>query len=522
MDSRNEKTAGPEHVSSGAFQRLEERLHYQSALLASMPDALITTDLQHRIQYWNAAAQALYGWTAEEVLGRKIGECVPDEYSQSTRRKILNQVVKRGYWKGEIYQYCRDGTKVPVFSAISKLNDRQGQLTGYIIVNHAIIKRKTVEDALQKTRDDLAVLYEVSAVASRALDLDTLLSESLSRTLRGMQAEAGAIFLREEAESVSVGPALHLSAWQGIPEKDLAEFSSILLAEAGLMAWALEQQKPLLIPGASDDPRVPAALRGRDARSFLLAPLHAGGETLGIILVVRIRDNPFTPEEVALLDSIADQVAISIRNDRLRKQTVVLEERQKLARELHDSIAQSLYGLVNLAEAGQAQLEAGETNLLTHTLVRVTETGRQVIKEMRRYIHQLRPSVLKEEGLIAALQLRLDAVEGRSGVQTHLFADEDLDLPFPVEEAFYWIAQEALNNILKHTNARTITITIGRRGKEMVLEVVDDGRGFDPQTVDHCGMGLKNMRDRTEELGGRMSIDSRPGEGTRIRVALKI
>jgi signal transduction histidine kinase len=145
----------------------------------------------------------------------------------------------------------------------------------------------------------------------------------------------------------------------------------------------------------------------------------------------------------------------------------------------------------------------------------------QSLKEMRLLIYELRPPVLEEEGLVGALQQRLDAVEGRTGMETRLLVDGEGQLAAPVEEALYRIASEALNNTLKHAAATSVTVRIRINDQRAELEIVDDGRGFDPGAItDQGGMGLVTMRERTERLGGTLTILSAPGEGTRVKVIL--
>jgi signal transduction histidine kinase len=132
---------------------------------------------------------------------------------------------------------------------------------------------------------------------------------------------------------------------------------------------------------------------------------------------------------------------------------------------------------------------------------------------MRLFIHQLRLPELEQAGLIDALELRLAAVEGRSDVKAQLVADQDIRLPLSIEMAFYHIAQEALNNSLKHAQAAHVTVTLQRSPAGVVLEVVDDGRGFDPGQAGQGGMGLGNMQARAREIGACLEILSQPGQG---------
>jgi signal transduction histidine kinase len=142
---------------------------------------------------------------------------------------------------------------------------------------------------------------------------------------------------------------------------------------------------------------------------------------------------------------------------------------------------------------------------------------------MRLLVYQLRPLVLKREGLVGALQQRLDAVEKRAGVDARLLVEGSVELPAEVEEGLYRIAQEALNNALKHAAPTSVTVRIRTDARGVMLEVSDDGRGFDPEGVsDEGGMGLANMRERAERLGGSLVVLSAPGEGTTVRLSLEV
>jgi len=150
------------------------------------------------------------------------------------------------------------------------------------------------------------------------------------------------------------------------------------------------------------------------------------------------------------------------------------------------------------------------------------EISQQALKEMRLLVYELRPLVLRREGLAGALQQRLDAVEKRAGVDARLLVDGEVELPASVEEALYRIAQEALNNALKHAGASNVTVYVRGHNGNVELEVVDDGAGFGLSAAsEDGGLGLTSMRERTETIGGELKVVSAPGEGTRVRVSLE-
>jgi signal transduction histidine kinase len=247
---------------------------------------------------------------------------------------------------------------------------------------------------------------------------------------------------------------------------------------------------------------------------------------LGVLGVVGARGRQFDAAEVSLLSSIADQVGVAVENARLYRQAeqlAVLRERERLARELHDSVTQSLYSLHLLSEAGRQLAAAGDLDRVGGYLERLGDISQQALKEMRLLVYELRPLVLKREGLVGALQQRLDAVEKRAGVVARLLIEGEVELPASVEEGLYRIAQEALNNILKHAGATSVTVTVRSEGDRVELEIADNGTGFDlDATIDHGGMGLVSMRERAEKMGGSFAVLSVPAGGTKVRVNVEV
>ncbi|MBN2001924.1 MAG: GAF domain-containing protein [Anaerolineae bacterium] len=375
----------------------------------------------------------------------------------------------------------------------------------------------TLEQRVTERTHDLMALYQVSAVTSQDLALPALLAELLSRTTAAVSGSGGGVYLLE-------GGALQLAAHKGIPAAMLSSLASFS-PDNSLLRWVIEQREPLLIPDMSADARAPEALRRAGGLTLILLPLQAGGQIMGILGLVRPAGQTFNLEAIALLSSIADQMGQAVESDRLHhlaRQASVLEERQRIARDLHDSVTQSLYGLATLTEAGQAQLESDAGDAVGRTLAHIGETTRQALREMRLFIHQLRPPELESEGLVGALHQRLAAVEGRSNIRARLLVDEAVpaSLPAAAQEAFYRIANEALNNALRHARATEVTLYLRHADGRSNLEIVDDGCGFDPQTQSKGGMGLRNMREYAAQVGGALRITSAPGAGTRVEVTL--
>jgi signal transduction histidine kinase len=368
-----------------------------------------------------------------------------------------------------------------------------------------------------RTRE-LSALYDVTAIANEFLDLDAVLERSLERVLAAMGAHIGVIYLLDEARET-----LHVAAQQGVPP-DLVTPMEAVAVGSGLAGWVIEHNEPLAVPDVATDPRAFRMVHMGDHHAYVGAPLRVRGQTLGVISVLRESQQPLKVEDVALLTSIADHAGVVIENVRLHRraeQAAVRVERERLARELHDSVTQSLYSLILFAGAGRDATGSGGLELAAQHLVRIEEIAQQALKEMRLLVYELRPLALERGGLVEALRHRLEAVEGRAGVEAHLLAEQDVELVAPVEETLYYIAQEALNNALKHAAANSVTVRVAVQDGRVTLEVLDDGLGFDPESVRHGGgLGLIGMRERVKEWGGSLQVISAPGEGTRVCVTL--
>jgi len=192
------------------------------------------------------------------------------------------------------------------------------------------------------------------------------------------------------------------------------------------------------------------------------------------------------------------------------------KERNRLARELHDSVAQTLYGLTLQSEAAARELKNGQTDRAAEQLREIRDSAQQSLQETRLLIFELRPPILEQEGLAAALRNRLESVESRSGLKAQILLEDVKQLPAGIEAGLYGIANEALNNILKHAHASEIKVILKKESNKTVLEIQDNGVGFDVNAM-YGGMGLGGMKERAEQFGGELQIQSGTN-GTTIRV----
>lgn len=260
--------------------------------------------------------------------------------------------------------------------------------------------------------------------------------------------------------------------------------------------------------------------------ALLTVPLVIKEEFYGNMGFYYNDDRQFSEEDVRLGLSFGNQAALAIENARLRvqaEQAAILQERSRLARDLHDSVTQLLYSLTLLVEAGRRLAQSGDWARVDEALARLSQISQQAFKEMRLLVYELRPLALKRAGLVRALQQRLDTVERRAGIEATLTVDGNVELPARLEEELYHIAQEALNNALKHAAATTIAVCIVTDERRIALEIRDDGKGLDLSAVStEGGIGLSSMRERAEKLGGALTITSMPGQGTTVTVTVNL
>jgi signal transduction histidine kinase len=232
----------------------------------------------------------------------------------------------------------------------------------------------------------------------------------------------------------------------------------------------------------------------------------------------------FTDRDAELATFFANQAAAAIENARLYEQTreyAVIEERNRLARELHDSVTQSLFSVSLLSEAALSLLDR-DPSKARERLERANELAQGALAEMRALIFQLRPMTLQEEGLLSAIKKHLAAVHSRHGRVVQLqVTGTPRRLPTEVEDAAFRIVQESLNNVVKHANAQHAQVELQYEPDRLRLCTSDDGVGFEVAgSRRKRTLGMASMRERAESIGGRLEVESAPGRGTRVTAEL--
>jgi signal transduction histidine kinase len=355
-------------------------------------------------------------------------------------------------------------------------------------------------------------LQQVTTALLHKLELDDVLEIVCSHAQQFTDALGSTVFLVEDDGWL----------WRALSTGEAPPISDRIPVQGSLTGAAVLRNEPVLIN--APDSAAKQLCWGPELVTLLAVPLRVPEGVIGALSVVN-KPGGFTGEDMRIISRFADQAAIAIENARLAQQVehlAVMEERQRLARELHDSVTQALYSVTLHSEAAVRLLNAGKSAAAVEYVRDLRITAQQALREMRLLIFELRPPILEQEGLVAALQARLDAVEGRAGLQTELRVHGEEELHYTVAEELYRIAQEALNNVLKHAHARHVTLQIICKEATCCLEVSDDGMGFDcAATLQHDGWGLQGMQERARRVGAEFTISSTPGQGTTVRVLVK-
>jgi signal transduction histidine kinase len=316
---------------------------------------------------------------------------------------------------------------------------------------------------------------------------------------------------------------LHLRASAGDTDL-LAPARDSFHSGEGITGVAFQTRAVTTVADAGQDDRYAeqAWALEHGVKAVAVVPLVRGEGAAGVISVGRREDRPFTGEEIDLLLSFAQHAAIAIENARLferDRELSVVEERNRLARDLHDSVTQTLFSVVLTAEAASTLLERDGAAARAQ-LDRLQELSRDALREMRSLIFELRPADLAADGLVATLRKHCEVLQRVRKIDIAVDVDGERPLPEDVEQELFRVAQEALNNALKHADAKEIRIGLIMHDNGASLTVRDDGRGFDPRSsrIQSKRLGLTSMRERAEAMGARLTVESSPGAGTLVRL----
>jgi signal transduction histidine kinase/ligand-binding sensor domain-containing protein len=379
---------------------------------------------------------------------------------------------------------------------------------------------KVLLEAEQRRAEQFRVIGEVGYHITSILAIDELLSQIVLLLKEAFGYNLVGIGL-VEGDAVVFKPGAAIFG----DDAQLDRLLRFKVGQEGAVGWVAHSGEPLLIPDISREPRYRQEPETCDCQSALVVPLTVKGRVIGVLDVESDRLNDFDESDVTVVQSLAHQIAVAVDNARLfeqAQQLAVVRERQRLARDLHDAVTQTLFSASLIAEVlpriWERDPEEGQRRL-----AEVRELTRGALAEMRTLLLELRPSALADAELGDLLRQLSEATTGRARVPVDVQIEGEYShgctssaMPPDVKVALYRIAQEALNNVAKHSGAGQATVRLCCGPERVALHVTDDGRGFDVDAIppDHLGVGI--MRERAEAIGATLTIESEIGQGTEV------
>lgn len=369
---------------------------------------------------------------------------------------------------------------------------------------------------LSQRNKDQALIMDIAASLASSLDVDEILDRTLKRVMEYLDVQAGEIFLREDGDR-----QLRLAINRGEMSESFLTRDRFQVGE-GFIGIVAETGKPLVSTDLNKDMRfLRPAVIDAGFRSMACIPLTASGSVIGVMSIACRAERRFTEREISLLTAIGSWAGITIENAHLHRQSrrlAVMEERERIGMDLHDGIIQSIYAVGLALEYARFALEEDPKQSL-QKIEQAIDGLNKTIRDIRAYILDLRPRQFIGNDLKEGLQRLIDEYRANTLADASLVAPDDdlVGLPSSHATALFHICQEALANVAKHSQARRTTVHLWSTKDRVLLEVADNGRGFDLRKMSvTLGHGLSNMHVRARKVGGDVEITSAPEEGTTV------
>ena len=492
-------------------------------LLDLAASAILVLSEDQRLIYVNSAAARVFGYTSEELLGRPLDVLIPARFVKR------HQAYVGGFAAGTEHSRFmadrqpvrgrhKDGHEIPLEVSIAR-QSRAG-VTTFAAVVHDLTERlqalqlleQRVEERtreLERRRQVAEGLHEVLAILNSNRPLIDILGHILGRAIKVLAADGGAILRwAPDRRSLTVMEARYLAS-----ADRLAPLLEPFFAGA-------DRRQPLFLTDPAD--RLAALLEGLGYGGVLAVPLFIRDEFYGVQALCFHATREVPGEALELAAMFGNQAALAIENDRLHTQVqaaAAQDERQKLARDLHDSVSQTIYGMA-LSIRTARQLLDRDASQAAQPLDYGIALAEAALADMRALIFELRPEALEQEGLVAAIGKHVAALRARHGLTVSLALGDEPQVSMPVKEALYRVTQEALQNVLRHARATQVFVRLASDGVGLLWEVRDNGRGFDASQLFPGHLGLRSMRERVERVGGVWEMESAPGRGVRLRARI--
>ena len=515
------------HQMAQSLQEREERLH---GIIHSAMDAIITIDAEHRITLFNTAAEQMFRCSAAEVIGQSLDCFLPEQYRavhrEHIRRFDQTGVTRRSMGALRPLTALRaDGDEFPIEAAISQVTSGVQKL--YTVILRDISERmqayQHLEQRVAERTQELTTLLTLSTSVASTLEVAPLRNLVIEHLKLLLECSSVALYL---VDGDTLAPVENPDR-SGMPD---AVNGRTQLPDAAARQALIDRREPIVIAdvhGATPAARavqhvVGAAIDGslRSIRSWMWIPLVAQDRVLGGLSVTHIEPDRFTQHDAALAMTLANQAAIAMENIKLYEHAqdlAALQERQRLARELHDAVTQTLFSTSVIADV-LPRIWERDPSEGRRNLEELRQLTRSALAEMRTLLLELRPAELLKLRLPELLTQLVDAMRSRLRVPIALYRQGACEVPPDVQVMLYRVAQEALNNIAKHAAASEVCVELECDDRAVVLRIRDNGRGFDPSDVPANHWGISIMRERAEAVGATLAVHSAWGRGTEIMV----
>lgn len=477
-------------------------------LFKRMPMGIAILDREFRIQRYNPTwgeFAARYTPSTGAPLAPGIGYFEHLPGTETAIRPLFERALTGEVVRENGFRLQSDETVTYwniVLAPLIKNDETVGILNIAVDVTEQTKLQQNLERLIAERTRELQVLLDVTAAANRSLDLKETLATTLDLIVALVGASRAGVMLLDEPTGELIPYSLR--PVRDVASDDLEKMLSTcrsVLDNGAALYIAPDPEEGLLEPGA-------------------LIPLESRGDRLGVLVIVGSQGGAFSTAQLALFQSIADQLGVAVENARLfarSEQAAVTAERNRLARDLHDAVTQTLFSSSMIADVLPKIWERNPDEG-RRRLEELRQLTRGALSEMRTLLVELRPAALADTDLGDLLEHQVNAFIARTRLQVGFERSVSYNPPVEVKEAFYRIAQEAFNNIARHAEAAQVRVRLDGEPMKMDLTIQDDGVGFDAQTLEHEGLGLGIMRERARSIGARLEVVSRPGRGTRLHL----
>lgn len=498
-------------VASSVFG-LENLAH----LIEASADGVAAVDTDGRVRYANAAAIELLGLPGASARAPRLVDCIEAEDRSRVISQLTSPALEAGTTLG-FHVRNHSGDVRDVECVHTQLKVRGRALNCLVMWDTTDMKRFHLA---------AAALAETAAGLAVTQPLEEMLAAVAHRVIEVTGAPACAVFLVDGSRLVRLA-----GSWGLPPGYEAAANQAIQAGADPPVFRAIRTGKPVFVEDLPKQIRTQERLAPMRTlvedvvwRQAIAFPMVHAGRPVGGLSVYLRPEQRLDTAAMEFLSTIAGQAASAAHVSRLvaaAQDQVAAQERYRLSRELHDSLTQELYGIVLGAKSALARFE-GKPLSLAEPLEYILELAEAGLADLRRLVLELRPEALEREGLVAALRQIGQSISTRHGVEVVADLPAEPDIPLDEKLLAYRIVQEALHNVVKHARARQARVRLAVEGAALVIEVCDDGTGFDAGASFPGHFGLTSMRERAESRGGSIAFSSAPGGGTSVQVRLPV